>query len=324
MLMVRGARPLFHTFAGALVVALALAIAPRSFAVTGQPQVPSPVEAERSFVRGNRHLDRGEYAEALAAYHEAIRLGADGAEHHAQLALAYRFVGDYAKAEESLRRALARDSKNPAYLGNLGVIYEHTGRFRLAEETYHRVLSRAPDLPGTHLNLGNVLRWRKRYEEAARSYRRFLMLVANSPLFPMASYKMGQIYGLLGHAEKSRLHFGAAAGELEAALALGPEPPESRAHYFLGQALRRLGEIEGADAAFREHLRMNPPQAALGYYGLACLAFRADDAEKGKALLPQALSPSPYRRLILLEMSDEPDLDAVRGEKWFLDLQRGP
>jgi len=304
----------------ALCFALVLLLASHGFATVKAPP-PSPASAaEEYFARGNRHLDEGAYAKAAAAYRQAIRLGLDRAEGYAQLALACRFLGDYAGAEKNLRTAHERAPGNPAYLNNLAVLYEHTGRWNQAEEAYRRAIELAPHLAGTHLNLGNVLRRRKKYEAAAEAYKRYLLLAADSPLFHMASYRLGQVYALLGRRDEAGKYFETAALELETAFALEPPRPGSRMYYILGQALRRLGRAQKAVNALRRHLEISPQSAALGYYGLACLSLGAGDEAEGRRLLGLALAPSPYRRVILLEARDEPDLNGVRGREWFLKL----
>ena len=306
--------------AAALCLALALLLASPGFATAKTHPFSPPSAAEEYFARGNRRLDEGAYAKAAAAYRQAIRLGLDRAEGYAQLALARRFLGDYAGAERNLRTAHERDPSNPAYLNNLAVLYEHTGRWNQAEQAYRRAIELAPHLAGTHLNLGNVLRRRKKYAAAVEAYKRYLVLAADSPLFPMASYQLGQVYALLGRRDEAGKYFETAALELESAFALELPRPGSRMYYILGQALRRLGRAEEAENALRRHLELSPQSAALGYYGLACLALGTGDEAEGRRLLGLALAPSPYRRVILLEARDEPDLNGVRGREWFMKL----
>lgn len=310
----------FFGAAGVLCFALLLLLAPGALALVKAPPTSPPPDAEAHFERGNRYLDEGAYAKAADQYRQAMRLGLDRADCHGQLALALRFLGDYAGAERNLRTAHERDPGNPAYLNNLAVLYEHTGRWNQAEETYRKVIELAPRLAGAHLNLGNVLRWNRQYKAAAEAYRRYLVLAADSPLFPMASYRLGQTYALLGREDEAQTCFQTAALELETLLPLQPPPPGSHSYYILGQALRRLNRSREAKDALLKHLDLSPQSAALGYYGLACLALGAADETEGRRLLGLALAPSPYRRVILLEASDEPDLNRVRGLGWFREL----
>ena len=67
--------------------------------------MPSPQPSAAAYERGLAHLKKSEYAEAIAAFTEAILLEADAPNAYAGRALAYRSLGDEANAAADERRA---------------------------------------------------------------------------------------------------------------------------------------------------------------------------------------------------------------------------
>jgi predicted O-linked N-acetylglucosamine transferase (SPINDLY family) len=221
----------------------------------------------------------GSPGEALQLARRALAAGADPAECHNLMGLAFQVLGEAKEAEASFQSAIAiRES--PGFLVNLANLWSAQGRFDEAIPGYDRALAQDPHHAGAHYNLGNALRAKGRLEQAAISFRQAVDL---DPTHANALAALGQVLHALERDEE-------AIPYLEKALALLPGDAVLR--HQLGESLHQLKRLPEALAAYRQALALNPGLSQAWYAAGCAEASREEWAEavtcfrKALALVP--------------------------------------
>ncbi|MGQ9896237.1 MAG: AAA family ATPase [Acidobacteriota bacterium] len=146
-------------------------------------------EARAANVRGNEHLQRGDYAAAIAAYREAISYDPQARAYprergiiHANLAYALFLAGDLHAACEVYHAAIRLEPRRGSYHNELGDVLFCLQDWSAALATYHRAaqsetfLWAYPESPGliqynlglTYSQLGDLEAARQHFTEALR------------------------------------------------------------------------------------------------------------------------------------------------------------
>ncbi len=120
---------------------------------------------------GDFYVFKGEYAEAIRYYREAMRADPDLAAAHNNLGNLLDDQGRYDEAEKEYREAIRADSDDAAAHYNLGNLLDDQGRYDEAEKEYRDAIRTDPDHASAHNNLGNLLKDQGRYDEAEKEYR---------------------------------------------------------------------------------------------------------------------------------------------------------
>jgi tetratricopeptide (TPR) repeat protein len=187
-------------------------------------------------------------------------------------------------AVAELQRALAIHPRAEAYFA-LGTLYFHQGEFDRAIAVLKSAVAAEPRLIDAHIALGSVFKAKRQLPDAIDALRRAIALDPDSWSAHAALATVLQQAGATdaagqeaAEAERRRL-----AGELEreaaAMTAVGIARLDANdaaaaaeqfrraivkvetyapAHYQLGRALQRLGQAEGARAAFARAYALNP------------------------------------------------------------------
>ncbi|MFO1501294.1 MAG: ammonia-forming cytochrome c nitrite reductase subunit c552 [Verrucomicrobiota bacterium] len=193
-----------------------------------------PDDSASHYNLGNFHLERREYAAALAAFGHASRLQPRSVPPLVNAALAYDAIGKKDKAEDSLRRALRLDPTNAVANLNAGMLFAELDKPAEAEQAFRTAFASDPQSATAAYNLG-VLLAGARPEEALGWCRRAAQLRPNEPRY---GYTLAYFLVQRGGVKE-------AAAALEANLQSAPDHVESYA--LLGQVL--LDEGRPADAA---------------------------------------------------------------------------
>lgn len=146
-------------------------------------------EARAANVRGNEHLQQGDYAAAIAAYREAVAHDPHARAYprergiiHANLGYALSLAGDLAAACEAYRTAIRLEPRRATYHNELGDVLFRLEDWSEALAAYHRAaqsetfLRAYPETPGliqynlglTYTRLGDVDAARRHLAEAVR------------------------------------------------------------------------------------------------------------------------------------------------------------
>jgi len=195
--------------------------------------------------------DRGEAADALSHYDQALALGGASAELFFRRAGVLRSLGRAREALESYDRAIA---KNPEYADAYhlrGVVLAALGRMAAAVESYDRAVALQPLIKNYWNNRGVALETLGRLDDAVTSYDRALGL---DPGYLQAHHNRGSTLLKLGRLEDAVTSF-------DRALACNPnvaEPWNFRA-VALASLDRHAEALESAERALA--IRPNYPEA---------------------------------------------------------------
>ena len=186
--------------------------------------------------------------------------------------------------EQALRQYLAANPDDPDALAFLAYAIVARGRRKEAAGLLARALELAPDFAAARFNYADLLISLSRFDAAMSEAHRLLAQDSRNPLFRQL---------------KARVH--ESLGEVEQARAIAEElahenPARADSWMTFGHALRAAGRQEGAIAAYRKAIELQPT-LGLAYSNLAHLkTFRFSEAEtaameqrlKGFDLAPEA------------------------------------
>jgi tetratricopeptide (TPR) repeat protein len=228
----------------------------------------------------------GEDERALAEFREAIAIRPDYADAHANLGAAL-MMSDVEQAIGELEKAISLDPTLVTAQFNLAEAYGNSPSHGTAKqiEQLRKIIAMIPDFARAHLALGKALLHDARAPEAVVELRDATRLDPNSG---EAHYQLGLALARTGQQEEAAaevrkgrelsaaddrnqnaeidLSEGRAAlqkGELQEAQAkfehaVKLQPKSAPAQHFLGIALERQGDNDGAIAAYQKAVELNP------------------------------------------------------------------
>jgi protein O-mannosyl-transferase len=205
--------------------------------------------ARAHFGLGLALLSRGNTAEAMDQYGEALRLKPDFVEVHYNLGNALLKQGRFAEAETQYLEALKIQPDHLQAHLNLGIALVNLGRATEAIPHYEFALREASESPQTQCNLAVALANAGRVDEAIKHLREAVRLA------PGDAVSRCNLAGLLLQQDQ----VSEAISQLNEAIRVQPRNLEARR--LLGQVLARNGHPAEAAEHFREVLRLNPNDA---------------------------------------------------------------
>ncbi|MEE8524900.1 MAG: tetratricopeptide repeat protein [Thermoanaerobaculia bacterium] len=251
-------------------------------ALDGHPELGAPTAA----ALGKIADARGELAEAVDYYEEALRLQPRAGQLHFPLAVAYRRLGELDKARE--HAAAGTTAKlvvaDPILedLGSLSVSSEmfltagaqalKAERFDLAEKSFRAAIAVNPDNKRAHLNLGVVLAGRGELDAAEDSVREALRV---SPDYYFAYLNLADIYERRGRIEDARRYY---------RRALEGDSANLKANFRLANLLMRGGDYDGAAGHYRKAVAVAPSFVQARYLEALALVASGRLVEARKAL----------------------------------------
>jgi tetratricopeptide (TPR) repeat protein len=131
--------------------------------------------------RAHNHLGyllfaRGQIDQAIAQYHEALRIKPDFAEAHNNLGAAYVKKGQIDRAIGEFQEALELSPDTAQAHVGLGGIFAGRGQLEQAANHYRKALKFDPDVANTHYNYGVVLNQQGKTANAIFEWREALRL----------------------------------------------------------------------------------------------------------------------------------------------------
>lgn len=99
------------------------------------------------FILGWGHRRLAQYAEARAAFEQAVAHGGDGADTLNELAICQMELGDYKASRASLEKALGKEHENVKIMSNLGILALKQDKTDEAMAFFRAVLEFVPDDP---------------------------------------------------------------------------------------------------------------------------------------------------------------------------------
>lgn len=128
--------------------------------------------AMQLFIDGSLKESKGQFAEAILDYQDALRLDKNAAIYFA-LAKNYGTLKRFVPAIENALEAIRLDSSKVEYRDLLAQIYIHSGQFQKAADAFRSVLNIDPDNTGAMFALAQILE-RSRPAESLQLYERIL------------------------------------------------------------------------------------------------------------------------------------------------------
>jgi tetratricopeptide (TPR) repeat protein len=213
---------------------------------------------------------RGELAEAIRHYREALRVDPGFAQAHNNLGKALADRGELALAMTHYREALRIDPRYAEAHNNLGNALADGGELAPATIHYREAIRIKPTDADAYLNLANVLVKQDQVGAAIKLFRESVRL---DPSNARAHYNLGTVLAKSGELEEATQQFNET---------LKIEPAHAMAHFNLGFALAMRGDLESAIEHF-QHALQGDPMNAMAHEALArtfALQGRQDEATR--------------------------------------------
>lgn len=114
-------------------------------------------EVNCAYAQHTRGLDYyaclGEYAKAIEAYKEAIRINPDNVRAYSKMAVAYANLGQYDQSIEAFKEAIRIDPDYAPVYKNMGVAYANLGEYEKAIEFFKKAIQMTPGYASIHYDL---------------------------------------------------------------------------------------------------------------------------------------------------------------------------
>ncbi len=149
---------------------------------------------------GIAYLDQMQYADAIHAFGEVVKLRPDYADGYTNIGLTDIEWEKYASARGSLERALALRPDNARALYYLALVERRAGRCEAEVEDLKKVVAQYPQSRDARRELGISYYQQQRYEDAVRE---FEALQAIDPDDLAAHYNLAILYHRMGMKEKA-------------------------------------------------------------------------------------------------------------------------
>jgi tetratricopeptide (TPR) repeat protein len=198
---------------------------------------------------GYAYANQKKYPEAIAEYEAALRIRPIHPEVNNNFGNALADVG---RVDEAIAHYMIALGQKPDYAdahNGLAIALSMKGRFVEAIEHFHTALHYKPNDAGAHSNLGNAYAIQGKFDLAIPEYEEAIRL---NPKDSQAQNNLGITLAKQNKLDEAISHY-------QAALALKPGDPEI--HYNLGVALAQQGKRQEALAHYTEAVRLKPDYA---------------------------------------------------------------
>jgi len=206
----------------------------------------NPEEMKAQLLLGTFYRARSRFSEAEQQFHRAMSLDPSSPDPRAELARLYLAEGKKADAEEILKQAKHDFPDNSTGYRLLGDFYFLTGNMDKATAEYGALYQEHPKDLQVKKNYIQLLIQTKRFVEARRLDDEILKTNPNDDDALVYQSQMqisdGDVNG--------------AAQKLQTVIKNVPK--NSEAHYVLGVAFEKLGNLKSAEGEWREALRLRP------------------------------------------------------------------
>jgi len=234
-------------------------------------------------------LDLGLWEEAAAQYQAALEQEPDNAVLLTNLGRALTELGDTDGAETVLQQAMGPvgDAMASAYArNNLGVAYLRAKRYPEALTEFERARRMLPRYSMAHANIARIHMLEEQYDRASEAARRVVE-------FRNDRWALSYAHRLLGDIGLKQSDLEAAVASYRQALDVRPE--YAMVYNNLGVALKRQGDLAGAEAAFSEAIALgnDPTAAAYAHTNRGNLYRDQGDKERAIAEYEAALRLKP-------------------------------
>jgi protein O-mannosyl-transferase len=205
-------------------------------------------------------IDRGQFEEAAGRFGQILGAHPDNAEAMSGMGVVCLRTGQYERSVDYCLRAVRIRPDLKENWVNAAMADEQMSRLDLAEDCLRQAVKADPQWALAYGELGRIVGQAGRTDEAIAYYRKGLTY---DPRLQLAHVNLGLL-------EADRGNFTAAAGEFRAQLAVAED---AETWSYLGGALTRIDDLNGAIQAYTESLRLAPDSAA-SHYNLGIILVR--------------------------------------------------
>ena len=242
---------------------------------SGFPNSPTVIN-----LQGMAYLGQGQFQQAIACFHEVLRLQPTFTAGHINLGNALAAQGDLNGAAANYQSALRLNPKEPALYNNLGNLQKELGNLKGALKSYQQALQLKPDFAEIHANMGTILADLGDTTNAISYLQKAIQL---QPAQASHYKNLGFMFHQLG--------------DLEGALANNQKAVEIRPDYAeawnnLGYVFHELGNQSGALSSYRKALVLKPDYAE-AQNNLGVMLMSQGDLVEAEASYLQALENKP-------------------------------
>jgi tetratricopeptide (TPR) repeat protein len=147
--------------------------------------------ADQVFLKGNRLYGERKYAEAAAAFEEAVKMSQPNWGYFFNLGLAYKKMDKKNEAIGAFRKAVELNSESYSSNKELAEALGQGGAFEEAKTYFQKAVELSPDDPDAHYNLGACL---TNTGETDAAQVHFQKAVDLKPDYADAYYQLGTIF----------------------------------------------------------------------------------------------------------------------------------
>ncbi len=147
--------------------------------------------ADKVFLKGNKLYGEQKYAEAAAAFEEAVGMSQTNWGYYLNLGLAYKKLDKKVESLAAFRKAVELSPESYSANKELGEALAKDSAFDEAKKYYQKAVDLSPDDPDAHFNLGACLTNTGENDAALEHFRKTTELKAD---YADAYYQMGTIY----------------------------------------------------------------------------------------------------------------------------------
>jgi len=147
--------------------------------------------AKAAYSQGVTHMKAGKFAEAEAAFADAVSLESNSPDFHHELGYVQFRLRKFDEAITSLKQARTLRPKYPETHRVLAQVYEAKGNWAEAAKSYGEAVYQQPTHATTQYNYGKML---KRSGDSASAVRAMEQAVKLKPAWAAARYELGLLY----------------------------------------------------------------------------------------------------------------------------------
>jgi serine/threonine protein kinase/tetratricopeptide (TPR) repeat protein len=221
------------------------------------------------------------FDEAIAVYRRSLELRPSNPDVLFNLGCALHDNGDIEGALAAYQRVLGLRPEDAEAWSNYGFLRLEQGRFEEAREAFQEAVRLQPSHADFHNNLGVVLDALGASEQALDAFHEALRL---QPRHANAHQNVGNVR------LKQRM-YGEAIEALRRSLQIRPGDPKTL--HLLGDALTGKGDLRGAEATYREVIRLQPAQVEAHFKLGSVLLQTNRDLDRSIAELREVIRLQP-------------------------------
>jgi serine/threonine protein kinase/Flp pilus assembly protein TadD len=257
----------------------------------------------------------GRHDEAIAEYHEVVRLAPKDSLGHNNLGSALLAKGRLDEAIEEYRAAVSLDPGSAMAHCNLGSSLQEKSRVEHAIAEYREAIRLQNNFAEAHYNLGNALRSKNQLDEAAKEYLEAIRIKENH----------AEAWCNLGNTLLDQKKPRDAEAACRNAIKFNPEL--FNAYNSLGAALYRQEKLPQAVDAYRKAIDLKP-DFALAYSSLGSALRRLNNLSQAEAACRKAIEldshfAEAHYNLGLILHNQRKIQEAEAAYRMAIELKRG-